>query len=91
MQFGKTVWIPFILQALVLLGAGWGYATSQEHRITIIEESLKVQASTIEKLASTQQMLAGQVQDIQRTQDKLVSLEDFIHRPLNSREFNRGK
>lgn len=76
---GKQFWGPFILQALVLLGAGWGYATAQEHRITVIEEALKNQSQVLLELSTTQRIQADQMRDIQRTQDKMVALgEKFV-------------
>lgn len=73
-------WFPFILQSIALLGAGWGYATAQEHRLTVMEETIKFQAEATRQIAETQRLMMLQVTDIQRTQERLVALEEFIHR-----------
>jgi hypothetical protein len=73
-------WAPLALQTLALIVAGWGFAAGQEHRVTVIEETLKSQAMIIQQVSQSNQILAQQVQEIQRTQARLVALEELIHR-----------
>lgn len=73
-------WLPLTLQTCAFLAAGWGYALAQEHRITVIEQSIASQNYTIQALAATQHMLVEQVQEIRRTTDKLVLLEELYRK-----------
>lgn len=73
-------WLPYIFQALVLMGAAYTYTSSQEHRLTVIEEGLKAQGQALLVLSKTQEIINLQVYDIQKTQARLVALEEFIHK-----------
>ena len=66
-------WLPHLLQSLVLLSAAYAYAVSQEHRFTVLEESMKVQHKLVERQQT-------QLEETQRTLQRLVLLEEFIHR-----------
>lgn len=74
-------WIPLILQTIALLAGGMIYATGQEHRVTIIEESLKSQQLMIQQEYETQRLINEQLRVQGQTLDRLVTLQDFISGP----------
>lgn len=79
-------WLPLIIQTIALLGGGIAYALTQEHRLTIIEESIKTQKYIIEQQEKTQELMIEQLRDTQHTLDRLVTLEDFFHGGLTKDE-----
>lgn len=77
----KRDWLPLILQTITLLAGGMIYATGQEHRVTIIEESLKAQQLMIQQQYETQKIMNEQLRLQGQTLDRLVTLEDYFHGP----------
>jgi len=65
-------WLPYIFQALVVMGAAYTYTTGMEHRLTVLEEALKSDQSIIVKQQE-------QITKLQETQQRLIALEEFVH------------
>lgn len=65
-----TNWWPFILQALLLLGAAFTWTIAQEHRFTSLEE--KVNAATIQ--VKEQQ---SEIKQMSAILQRLVDLNEF--------------
>lgn len=73
-------WLPLILQSAVFLISGWGYATSAEHRVTVVEESLRSQQQLVMQIAETQKSIADQLRQLEKIVNTQIVLEDYIHR-----------
>lgn len=65
-------WLPLILQTVALLAAGWGYASTQEHRLTLIESDTRYNSQVLTQMAT-------QMQDMQRIVTRMVALEEYVH------------
>jgi hypothetical protein len=61
------VWLPIIIQTVLFLGVLVGYAMTNEHRMTVVEENVKSTAQTLQQTVAT-------VQGIQQTQIRVVAL-----------------
>lgn len=66
-------WLPYIFQAIAILGAAWTYTSAQEHRLTAVEETMKMQSTFIMRQEQ-------QINEIQITQARLIALEEYIHK-----------
>jgi len=75
----KRDWVPYILQTIGLLAAGIVYAMSQEHRITVIEETLRSTRQIMEQQQDTEKLLVDQLHNQQQSLQQLITLEDFVH------------
>lgn len=75
----RKEWLAIVLQTVGLLGGGILYAITQEHRFTVLEETLRSQASIIARQEQTQQLIITQIGQVQQTQARMIALEDFIH------------
>lgn len=73
-------WLPLILQSAVFLITGLGYATAAEHRMTVVEETLKSQAQLMQSIVMNQRELTIQLKELERIANTQIALEDYIHR-----------
>lgn len=73
-------YLPLMLQTLALLGAGWSFAVSAEHRMTVVEEIVKANQQTMFQQAQTVQTLADQLKTLEKIVNSQIVLEDYIHR-----------
>lgn len=89
-------YIPIVLQTVALVGGFWGYEMKNEHRMTVIEETVRNNSETMRRLSEMQtelqqqqRRLANQLQELQRTQDSMFAIENYIH-GFTKQERGRG-
>lgn len=72
----KDVWIPILLQAVVIFGGLLGYAVYSERRLTTMEMNIRRNADTLGQIASTQRELTRMQREQQQNLDRLITLEE---------------
>ena len=70
----RLSWIQLGIQTTVIISSFVLYAVSQEHRITVIEETVKAQIVIQQQLASNQSRIIDNMNELKQNQAVMRSL-----------------
>ena len=73
-------WIQLALQTVVLIIAFGSYAVTNEHRLTIIEETLKTNREILAQLGDNQIKLTEAIRELQILNERLTTEMNFVNK-----------
>ena len=72
------VWLPIVLQTIVILLAAFSYSTAQEHRFTIIESNQVNMNNVIQELKVLNSGQDERLKMLEENQARILALEEYV-------------
>ena len=76
----RLSWIQLGIQTIVIISSFVLYAVSQEHRITVIEETIKSQIAIQQQLSSNQSRIIDNMNELKQNQAVMRSLLEAFNK-----------